>query len=162
MATASDGQGNYAFRGLPYGEYRVSVGLRGFRKAEVWRFYLAAGEDKVLDIGLEVGIFTDWIRPVVSGTVLGTDKKPLEDATVTAISALSPNIAERTRTEDDGKYKLELRTSGQYIVYASKPGFAVTAVSLPEGSGRSIELVLKPSKVPTSVPAREPKETRSR
>lgn len=155
MTTVSDGNGNYAFRGLPSGEYRVSVELRGFRKAEVWRFYLPAGGNEVLDIGLEVGVFTEWRRPEVSGTVLGTDNKPLKDATVTAISALSPNIVEQTRTGDDGRYRIELQTSGQFIVYASKPGFAVGAVCLPEGSGKSIELMLKPSKPPTSVPERK-------
>lgn len=142
--TKTDKEGNFALRDLLPGHYRVSVDLRGFRHTEVFRFRLPAGSNQVLDIGLEVGLLTDTRAGEVNGKVSTTDKTPLKDATVTVMSAFAPDLVERTRTDDAGRYRVMLHAPGQYIVYASKPGFAIGAVCLPGVERQSVDLVLLP------------------
>jgi hypothetical protein len=142
--TKTDKDGNFTLRDLPAGHYRVSVDLRGFRHTEVCRFHLPPGSNQVLDIGLEVSLLTDIKAGEVNGKVSTTDNAPLKDAAVTVMSAFAPDLVERTRTDDAGRYRVMLRAPGQYIVYASKQGFAIAAVCLPGVERQSVDLVLLP------------------
>ncbi len=127
-STTTDKQGDYTVNGLPYGYYLLSVELLGFRYAEVSRTYLGKG-DNLLDIGLEVGAITD-ISPIeISGTVRTSGNKVLQDATVALMSAFNSEILYRARTDRNGKYKFVVRTPSQYLIYAAKPGFEVSAAT---------------------------------
>jgi len=142
-SVTTDAQGNYILAGLPYGYYKASVELRGFRHSEVSLVFLSKGEN-VLDIGLEVGALIDIPAMEISGTVRQSDKSPVMNATVTLMSAFKSDVAYRTRTDKDGEYKFIVNTHSQYIIYASKPGFeASAATTTGEVRGKDLVLVLQ-------------------
>ena len=145
--TSTDEHGNYAISGLTPGEYRISVDLRGFRHTEAWRVYLWTGSNVLMDLGLAVGSLTDSRPAQIKGTVRRQDKSSLQDALVVAISAFNSQIIEQVRTDEAGRYSISLRTPGQYLVYAAKPGFAVSASVISEGQ-QSIDFSLKPIRLP--------------
>jgi Carboxypeptidase regulatory-like domain len=124
-STTTDAQGNYTADGLPYGYYGVSAELRGFRYAEVTTFF--GRGDNLLDIGLEVGALTDVPPIEISGTVRTSGNQVLQDATVVLMSAFNSAILYRARTDRNGKYKFVVYTPSQYLIYAVRPGFEVSA-----------------------------------
>jgi len=142
--TTTDEQGNYAMSGLPPGEYRISVDSPGFRHREAFRVSLWAGSNAVLDLGLEVGDLMNMPLTEIKGTVRRQDKSNLQDASVVAISAFNSQIMEQVRTDEAGRYNIRLRTPGQYLVYAGKPGFAVSAGVIFSEGQTSIDFLLKP------------------
>lgn len=136
----TDIHGGYSLSGLVSGQYKATVDLRGFRHTEIWGLYFPMGSDKVVDIGSEVGQITESRPIVVTGSVVRLDKTPLQDVTITIQSAFNREIVEQARTDKEGHYKIRLSVAGQYIVYASKPGFKVNATVI-AGSTPEMEIV---------------------
>ena len=145
--TGTDEDGNYAMSGLTPGEYKISVDLRGFYHREVSRINLRAGSHVLMDLGLAVGDLVDMPLTEIKGTVRRQDKSSLRDASVVAISAFNSQLIEQVRTDQAGRYSISLRTPGQYLVYATKPGFAVSAGVISEGQ-QSLDFSLKPIRLP--------------
>jgi hypothetical protein len=139
--------GSYLLRNMPVGEVRLVAKSRGFRP-ETDTLLLQADEQVTLDFGLEAGSIADQPPVELSGTVQQRSKAPIGDATVTVINAFNRRLIATVKTASDGRYKVEFKNGGQYVVYASKPGFLVSAaaVVLPSASPRKgkINLVLKP------------------
>ena len=100
-----------------------------------------------LDFGLVAGYLGDAIPTEVRGAVRRKDKTPLQGATVTIANAFSKGLVTKARTDRAGRYQANVNYPGQYIVYASKPEFIVSATtivlpaSLPRKS-RMVDLVL--------------------
>jgi hypothetical protein len=88
----TDDLGSYKVEGLPFGQYRVNVEVRGFGHTEVWRFYLWRKARRVLDIGVPVGYTHGLIEITVKGQVRGEKGKILEEATVTLVNAYAPRL----------------------------------------------------------------------
>ena len=136
----TDDQGNYNIESLPRGEYTISVDLRGFRHTEVGVF-LQEGT-KLLDIGLQLGVNGDIPRMEVVGVVRQADDSLLRDATVTAISTFNRQIVEQGRTDSAGRFAIVLTVPGQYVVFASKPGFVTRATNIASGGRKTVDFTL--------------------
>jgi hypothetical protein len=139
--------GSYLFRCLPVGEVSIVVKFQGFRP-ETDTVVIQADEHVPLDFGLEPGSIADQPPVGLSGTVQQSNKGPIKDATVTVVSAFNRQLARIVKTDNRGRYQVEFKNGGQYLVYASKPGFVVStaAVVLPAAMPRrgKINLVLIP------------------
>lgn len=125
----TDEKGEYEISGLPWGEYRIVAMASGFTRSEVWRFYLWRNADRILDMGLKFGIIHGFPQIEVSGTIRSKDKTSIENATVTLINAFDETEKKQTRTDKNGRYKIEFIQPGQYIIYASKTGYSVVSSS---------------------------------
>lgn len=123
-STRTDKEGNYEISNLPAGNYRVVAG-----NAKVWEFYLATDAAEILDLGNHVGYIHDFPMLKVSGKVKDTNKNPVKDATVTLTNPFDETEISRTRTNNNGEYKIQFIQPGQYILYVSKPGFSVSTSS---------------------------------
>lgn len=146
--TVTDKLGDYRINGLPFGQYRVDVNLAGFGHSEVWRFYLWRGANRVLDIGIPVG-YTHSLAPIiVSGSVQQRDKASIEGATVTLVNAFDSTESQQARTNKAGRFQFDLIQPGQYVIYASKPGFLIEAATVDLGNGtkETVGIVLKSAK----------------
>ena len=124
----TDEQGNYKIGNLPVSQLKVAVKLRGFRQEEFT--LLPKTGQQVLDVGLEVGQLSNNPPIEVSGIVQQSKGEVLSDATVTIVNAFNQRLVERVRTEKAGRYKVTVYDPGQYIIYASKPSFMVSAVTI--------------------------------
>jgi hypothetical protein len=145
--TTTDGNGRYQLKGLPWGQYRVNFSSP-YGKTEVWRFYLWRNAKRVLDIGMPIG-YTHFLSEIkVSGNVRQPDNIPVDDATVTMVSAFNPGESQQVRTDKSGRYSFGEIQPGQYIVYAAKPDFIVTATAIDVGNGEQLisDIVLKPGR----------------
>ncbi|MEQ1764209.1 MAG: carboxypeptidase-like regulatory domain-containing protein [Pyrinomonadaceae bacterium] len=138
VATKTDENGQYRVDNLPSGQYRVHFSMSGFGHTEIWRFYLWRNASRTLDIGIPVGYTHGLIQSKVSGSVRSSDGRSVENATVTLINAFDPNETQQTRTDKNGKFELSTIQPGQYIVYASANGFAVSASTFDLGNGARI------------------------
>jgi hypothetical protein len=143
QSTVSDERGNYRINSLPKGDYLVTADLPGFRHREIDRINFSK-DVHLLEIGMEVGI--NWPIPSteISGTIRKSDQEKLIDATITVACAYNLQITEQTRTDEHGKYKINLHTPGQYIMYASSPGFEVNVVTVRTGDRKTIDFKLIP------------------
>jgi hypothetical protein len=147
----TDEQGNYKFGSLPTGQLTLTVHSAGFLQEERTTF-LSSGEQQVLDIGLEVGQLSDLPPIEISGTVR-QQNSALQDATVTIVSAFNQRLIKQVKTDATGRYKVSVSNPGQYVIYASKPGFVVnaTTVLLPTQlprERRTVDLMLAPLRSP--------------
>ncbi len=133
--------GNYKIEKVAGGQYTVVVKLLGFVTAKR-ELQVKAGEQVRLDIGLQVGYLNDPLVIQVHGTVKQASDLPLSGASIVVVRPFDQEIIIKTKTDDLGKYDLQVNDPGQYVLYASKPGFRV----------RAIDIVVKPT-----VP-REPQE----
>lgn len=131
----TDERGDYKVSGLPPGQYRVNFEARGFGHTEVWRFYLWKKADRVLDVGVPIGYEHGLGEITVTGQVRGTTGAPVGDATVTLINPYDLREGQQVRTNQMGRYKIELIQPGQYILYVVKPGYAVSATTIDLGNG---------------------------
>lgn len=126
QSTRTDRSGVYRLAGVPPGSYKISVELKGFRRREV-EVDLKAGEGRLLDVGLEVGLVTDIPPPpVLSGMVSGQDGQALSDAAVTVVSPLDQKVIGRAISDEGGRYRVSVE-GNQFTVIASKPGFVASA-----------------------------------
>ncbi|HKR59376.1 MAG TPA: carboxypeptidase-like regulatory domain-containing protein, partial [Pyrinomonadaceae bacterium] len=140
----TDKQGQYQINALPWGQYRVDVGLRGYGHTEVWRFYLWRGAKRILDIGIPMGTYHHITQMQIRGTVKDATNKPVKDATVTFINLYDSSESQQVRTDAHGKYGLHTMQEGDYSLYASKPSFAVASktISIRNGDRKTFDFVL--------------------
>lgn len=142
--TLTDQNGEYSVTDLPFGQYRVEAIVRGYGRTEVWRFFLPRSARRVLDIGVPMGML-DHISPMeIRGTVLSSKKEAVKDATVTLTSLYNSTEFQQVRTDENGKYSLLLMQEGDYVLHASKPGYAarMTTISLRSGGRKTVGLSL--------------------
>lgn len=120
----SDQNGKYEIKGLPDGQYKIVVQLLGFVTARQ-ELKIMAGKQARLDIGLKAGYLHDPLEITIHGVVKQADDLPLSGATIVLISPFDQAIIAKTRTDDLGKYSLQINDPGQYVLYASKQEFRV-------------------------------------
>ena len=149
VAVSTDNDGNYKAV-VPWGQYRVAIKGRGLDDAEVWRYYLGEGDDRVLDIGLPLGNWHIVSRMKASVIVKEPDGSVVPDATVTMIPAYSYNepqsfVSHQRRTNAQGRYDFVSLEVGDFVVYVAKPGFlpSSTAFRLNNGEEKLIDIELK-------------------
>lgn len=152
----TDKQGNYKVTNLPWGQYRI-VFSNSFGHTEVWRYRLWRSAKRILDISLPIGYQHYLSQIQISGLIQQSDGLPIEDATVSIISAFNPNDYQQTRTDKNGKYQFQKIQPGQYIVSASKPGFFVGSkdVDLGNGEKTSVTITLKAGKAKGPFPEKQ-------
>lgn len=129
QGTTTDESGNYQLAGLPSGTYKIDVSFTGFVQAHIGPVYLSNHEKRLLDVGLQVGQTTVWPSTEIAGVVGDSSKAALRNATVTVISAFNQQVIKQVRTDASGRYQVGSLGPSQYVVYASKPGFAVSTTS---------------------------------
>ena len=141
---ATDKNGEYQLNALPWGQYRVDVGLRGYGHTEVWRFSLWRGAKRVLDLGIPMGDYHGIAQMQIRGTVKDATNKPIKGATVTFINLYDSSESQQVRTDAHGKYVFHTMQAGDYSLYASKPTYAVASkmVSIRNGDRKTFDLVL--------------------
>jgi len=152
----TDKQGSYKVTNLPWGQYRI-IFSNSFGHTEIWRYRLWRDAKRVLDISLPIG-YQHYLSPIqVSGLIQQSDGLPIEDATVSMISAFNPNDYQQTRTDKSGKYQFRKIQPGQYIICASKQGFLVgsTAVDLGNGEEQVVSITLKIGKAKGPFPEKQ-------
>ncbi len=148
----TDQQGNYKVSNLPIGEYAIAIWSRGFM-TERRNINLARGSVLQLDFSLVAGYVGGAIPIEVSGIIRQQDDSPVADATVTVENAFSERLIYKAKTDNSGRYKIEVLYPGQYIVHVAKPGFAVNAsavvllATLPR-QNKALNLMLSPLKLP--------------
>lgn len=123
QTTRTNNEGLYKVSGLPAGQYRIVYA------GNEDRFYVWKGADRVLDWGVPQPIIDGLPQLEVSGIVRSINKKPLPDATVTLISAFNHQQVWQARTDKVGRYDIHMIQPGQYILYASKPEYAINVTS---------------------------------
>lgn len=126
----TDEKGNYQMIDLQPAAYKIEINFTGFIQAQIYPIHLAEREKHLLDVGLQVGQITSLPPTEIVGIVRLSDKSTLQDVTVTVISAFNQQVAKQVRTDSVGKYQVNSLTPGQYVVFASKPGLAVSATSV--------------------------------
>jgi hypothetical protein len=144
----ADQRGEFQIEGLPLGIYRVHVENGDFCCVDIPIFYLYTNQARILDVGLPLAL-TDGLRRItVKGKITGLSNKPIDNATITFINAFDFQNCDQVRTNTNGDYELTTFQPGQYILYAFKPGFIVSAtvIALYEGATEKRDIVLKPDK----------------
>jgi hypothetical protein len=144
--TFTNTNGEYQVNGLPAGQYRVEVLLKGYGHTEVWRFYLWRGASRVLDVGIPMGMLDHISQMEIRGSVLRTKNEILKDATVTLTSVYNPSESQQVRSDDQGKYILLLMQEGDYLIHVSKPGYEVVSktISIRSGERKTADFSLTP------------------
>ena len=123
----TDERGVYQTSKLSAGRYIVTANLKGFLRTKS-DAYVGPGEHLIVDLGLPPGrISPALFQPEVVGIVRSTNRKPVVGATVTIISAFNSEIRVQAEADSSGRFKLQVPEPGQYVLYASMPGFAVAA-----------------------------------
>lgn len=135
QTTSTDESGSYQVAGLPSGTYKIDVSFTGFVQAHICPVYLPNHEKRLLDVGLQVGQTTVWPSTEIAGTVRDSSNASIGDVTVTVISAFNQQVIKQVRTDASGRYQVDSLGPSQYVVYASKPGFAVTTTATPLNLG---------------------------
>lgn len=125
----TDRAGSYRISGLPSGRLSVSVHLLGFEEEKKVAFS-GTSEQQGLDFGLRVGNAQDGPPTEVEGFVRALDGAPLSGSTVSVSSAFNERLNLHATTDREGHYKVDAYYPGQYLAYASKPGFKVSATVL--------------------------------
>jgi len=143
----TDEEGQYIAEGLHWGLYNVNVTRREYCCADVLRLYLAKGGEQVLDVGVPLALQNGLDLITVRGKVYGERHQPISDASITLVNAHNSQRSDQKRTEGNGMYEFHLVQPGQYVIYASKPGFTVEseAVDLGSGDSQTIDIQLKAS-----------------
>ena len=101
--------------------------------------------------------YTHFLSEIkVSGNVRQPGNIPVDDATVTMVSAFNPGESRQVRTDKSGRYSFGAIQPGQYIVYAAKPDFIVTATAIDIGNGEQLilDIVLKPGRPKGPIPSK--------
>lgn len=111
----SDSKGNYCFKGLPPGTYKLSVTMQGFKVYEAADIALAAGAEIPLDVPLEpagaveeVHVEANQAAQVeidtaqVSGTITEKEVKDLglNGRNFTGLLALAPGVSDQTGADE--------------------------------------------------------------
>jgi uncharacterized surface anchored protein len=149
----TDNEGNYKVGNLPWGQYRVNVEFKGYGHTEVGRFYLWRNAERVLDVGVPMGMLHGIEPSTISGVVRQMGNSSVKDATVTLMNAYDMTKFQQVRTDENGRYSLREIQVGDYVLYAVKPGFSVSATTLRLNNGEKhavdIKLLPAPHKRPS-------------
>lgn len=129
--TQTDGDGRFAFTGIPRGHIRVGVAAAGFRKQVVPADPEPASEP------LRIALTGD---AVLTGTVMRSDtQQPASGAEVRL-----QGTPFRTQTDPQGRFRLEDVCSGPAQIAAALPGLSASrAQDLPPEQESTVELLLK-------------------
>ena len=143
----TDKEGNYRADKLAPGEYRVAVVFPQYGHTEVWRFYLWRGANRVLDIGVPMGMLHGIEAAEVSGAVKDLNGGLVRDATVTLTNAYNAGESQQVRTDGQGRYSLREIQVGDYVLYVTRPGFgvSVTGLRLSNGEKKRADVRLVPA-----------------
>lgn len=145
----TDSEGRFRTDNLPWGQYRIDISS-GYGKTEIWRYYLWRNAKRILDVGLPLeNTLSDTLSQIMlSGVIQQTDQDHIADATVTLTSAFAPNKTQQARTDKNGHYQFKVIQPGQYILFATKPGFLADSLAIDLGNGERAfaNLVLKQGK----------------
>lgn len=125
VRTSNDGCATV--NGLQRGTVELVVSAAGFRQES--RSVIFEGEDLRLDFGLQVGGITDPPGITVSGIVTANGA-PVPGAVVTVVNAFSDRSTQRAISDKSGRYRIELRYAGQYIIYAFRGGYKISTSDL--------------------------------
>lgn len=124
--TTSDQGGAYEFRNLSEGQHTISVESLGFARTEL-TVKVRKGEQIVADIPIRIGHLHDPLPIEITGTARLEDNKPSSDVNILVISPVDQQIVARTKTNHAGHYGAKVDEPGQYVLYAFKSGFQVSA-----------------------------------
>jgi len=141
LSVRSDKDGGYLINNLAEGTVTVTAVARGFRP-ETRSLTLNAGETTRFDVGLEPMTIADQTPVLLTGTIRNNNKAPLVEVTLTVLSPFNSRLVKNAKTDSTGRFRFEFNNGGQYIVYASKPGFLASSSSvvLPAAPPRRAEL----------------------
>ncbi len=135
--------GEYSVTDLPWGQYRVDVSFQGYGHTEVWRFYLWRNAKRVLDLGVPMGMLDHVSQMKVSGKITYDNGNAVENATITLANAHNLSKMQQARTDSSGNYSFEEIQIGDYVVWATKPGYALATTSVRLGNGEQKVVNLK-------------------
>lgn len=129
LVTFSDDQGYYEVNNVPITQFFVIVSCTGF-VTERLSAKISKGTEAHLDFGLVASYMGNSIPIEISGRIRWLGDGPIENASVTIVNAFNRNLAYSVSTQRNGYYRALVDYPGQYIISASKPGFAVKTVAL--------------------------------
>jgi hypothetical protein len=118
LSASSDGGGQYEITHIPAGAYHISARCAGFRPYDS---EVTLDSNANVDIPLQIGRYGSM--PTIEGMVSGPGGKPLEGAHVEIISPFDKDVRLTATTQANGHYSVVVPVGGQYVLYASKPGF---------------------------------------
>jgi hypothetical protein len=104
----SDKAGSYFINDISAGGYDISIEERGFVTKRL-HLELAAGEQRVLDIDVQVGHLENYSTPQefnIRGTVTQSNGKPIPRASVVLVCPFNGNQVSEAKTDEKGQYKL--------------------------------------------------------
>ncbi|MCL6481840.1 MAG: carboxypeptidase-like regulatory domain-containing protein [Firmicutes bacterium] len=134
LSTRTDSSGNFAFREVPIGTYRLRAQRRGF----VTQLYGQRGSGPGLTVPVAAGEHkagVDFVlmpAGVITGTIYDEDYEPVEEIEVAALrlrfvrgGKRTAQMVRTTRTNDLGQYRLAGLEPGFYLVLAAGSGSGV-------------------------------------
>jgi hypothetical protein len=134
LSTRTDSSGNFAFREVPIGTYRLRAQRRGF----VTQLYGQRGSGPGLTVPVAAGEHkagVDFVlmpAGVITGTIYDEDYEPVEEIEVAALrlrfvrgGKRTAQMVRTTRTNDLGQYRLAGLEPGFYLVQAAGRGSGV-------------------------------------
>jgi hypothetical protein len=152
-SVTTDESGNYDVKDIPPGYISLTANFRGFEQEER-KIYARDSEPSILDFGLVVGKLADYAPGEVRGTVRSSRGVPLSEVTVTVVSAFNERVLQRSKTDSAGRFVIKVYHGGQFLVYASKPGFEVSVKVVLMGKlvneSETVDLTLDPLRIDTS------------
>jgi protocatechuate 3,4-dioxygenase beta subunit len=146
--TTTDSEGRYSFTGLwPRDPYSAKVSGDGYTEAETNYLVGAAGETQEFPV-LKIA----RASLSISGTVTGTDGKPLAGAEVFGVDG---HTRFATTSAADGSFTLTGFNEGAGFVFARKAGYRLASVPITAGSAspRVVVNVAPTSDPPPALPA---------
>jgi uncharacterized GH25 family protein len=149
-SATTDADGRYSFAGLwPRDQYHVHVTCDGFAEAEGKTLVGAAGEVQEYPV-----IRLTRAGLSISGTVVGSDGKPVGGAEVFGVDGPTRFA---TTSAADGAFTLTGFYDGGAFAFAKKPGFRLAAVPVVPGSKDSVVVALaRQDEPPTALPGVAP------
>jgi len=144
LSVRTDKDGGYVIHDLPEGVVTVTAVAQGFRP-ETRALTLRVAETALFDVGLEPMSIADQPPVRLTGTIRNNDKAPVNEVALTVLNPFNSRLIKNAKTDSTGRYGVEFDNGGQYVVYASKPGFLASSSSvvLPSAPPRRAELNFK-------------------
>lgn len=135
--------GEFEFSPLSPGAYALSVKLEAFFDRQV-DLNVPRGMTIERTIGLRVISNDTPPAATVIGRVRDSAGRPVKGARVSAIGVFSGALVDGASSTADGRFRFQIVDGGQYLFFASRPGFVSSAVTKAiEGDQVSLEFELK-------------------
>lgn len=132
MSATSDADGCYKFKEKFEGNFTITARSRGFAVGKA-NGSIFESYSKNIDFGLEVGQIMDWPSITVIGEIK-RGKVKAKFATVEIFSVYNHTLSERVTADEHGRFKVNVRNSGRYIIYGlDEKGVGTSTISI-EGS----------------------------